>query len=216
VRAIALGEPAGGGLADAHEARRRRPHRSARNHDRHAGHPQPDREGKIAQMYSAIQTGQGQACRRSTSACRIWWQKGRREPRRSQIQGTKQGQHLNGARSAIRLMAGSAAADGREEKGRTFSSRPEFPPAIKVDGEIRPQSDRTLTPEQSSSLVRAIMNDRQTKEFDATKECNFANSPAGNRALCRERVRPAGIIPGGAADPSTPRSPLEELELPPV
>ncbi|HEY2274608.1 MAG TPA: hypothetical protein VGH61_03815, partial [Steroidobacteraceae bacterium] len=49
-----------------------------------------------------------------------------------------------------------------------------FPPAIKIDGEIRPQSDRALTAEQSGTLVRAIMNDRQTKEFDATKECNFA------------------------------------------
>ena len=54
-----------------------------------------------------------------------------------------------------------------------------FPPAIKIDGEIRPQSERALTPEQSATLVRAIMNDRQTKEFDATKECNFAISPAG-------------------------------------
>ena len=49
-----------------------------------------------------------------------------------------------------------------------------FPPAIKIDGEIRPQMERALTAEQSGMLVRAIMNDRQTKEFDATKECNFA------------------------------------------
>jgi twitching motility protein PilU len=54
-----------------------------------------------------------------------------------------------------------------------------FPPAIKVDGEIRPQMERALTPEQSSILVRAIMNDRQSKEFDATKECNFAIAPPG-------------------------------------
>ena len=54
-----------------------------------------------------------------------------------------------------------------------------FPPAIKVDGEVRPQSDRALTAEQSAVLVRAIMNDRQTKEFDSTKECNFAIAPPG-------------------------------------
>ena len=54
-----------------------------------------------------------------------------------------------------------------------------FPPAIKIDGEIRPQSERALTPEQSATLVRAIMNDRQTKEFDSTKECNFAIAPPG-------------------------------------
>ena len=54
-----------------------------------------------------------------------------------------------------------------------------FPPAIKIDGEVRPQSERALTAEQSAVLVRAIMNDRQTKEFDATKECNFAIAPPG-------------------------------------
>ena len=54
-----------------------------------------------------------------------------------------------------------------------------FPPAIKIDGELRPQMERALTPEQSSTLVRSIMNDRQTREFDATKECNFAIAPQG-------------------------------------
>ena len=43
-----------------------------------------------------------------------------------------------------------------------------FPPAIKIDGEVRPQMDRALSQEQSAILVRSIMNDRQTKEFDAT------------------------------------------------
>ena len=54
-----------------------------------------------------------------------------------------------------------------------------FPPALKIDGEVRPQSERALTGEQSATLVRALMNDRQTREFDATKECNFAIAPAG-------------------------------------
>lgn len=54
-----------------------------------------------------------------------------------------------------------------------------FPPAIKIDGEIKPAADRPLTPEQSSVLVRAIMNDKQTREFDASKECNFAIAPQG-------------------------------------
>ena len=54
-----------------------------------------------------------------------------------------------------------------------------FPPAIKVDGEIRPQTEKALTAEQSAALVRSIMNDRQTRDFDATKECNFAIAPQG-------------------------------------
>ena len=54
-----------------------------------------------------------------------------------------------------------------------------FPPAIKIDGEIRPQMERALTAEQAAVLVRSIMNDRQTREFDASKECNFAIAPQG-------------------------------------
>lgn len=54
-----------------------------------------------------------------------------------------------------------------------------YPPAFKIDGEVRPVSDKPLTPVQSSVIVRSIMNDKQTKAFDATKECNFAISPRG-------------------------------------
>ncbi|MFI4921139.1 MAG: type IV pili twitching motility protein PilT, partial [Gammaproteobacteria bacterium] len=39
-----------------------------------------------------------------------------------------------------------------------------FPPAMKVDGQITPVTDKPLTGDQSAMLVRAIMNDRQTKE----------------------------------------------------
>jgi twitching motility protein PilU len=54
-----------------------------------------------------------------------------------------------------------------------------FPPAIKIDGEVRPQTDKALTPEQSAVLTRAIMNDKQTRDFDSTKECQFAIAPPG-------------------------------------
>ena len=54
-----------------------------------------------------------------------------------------------------------------------------FPPAIKVDGRITPVTDKPLTSQQSAMLVRSIMNDRQTKEFDGSKESNFAISPKG-------------------------------------
>src|ERR1700735_4583806 len=91
-----------------------------------------------------------------------------------------------------------------------------FPPAIKVDGEVRPQSDRALTAEQSATLVRAIMNDRQTKEFDASKECNFAIAPPGIG-----RFRVSAFVQQGAVgcvirliNAKFPT--FEELELPPV
>lgn len=66
-----------------------------------------------------------------------------------------------------------------EKKGSDLFITAGFPPAIKIDGEVRPQADKPLTVEQSAQLVRAIMNDRQTREFDASKECNFAIAPMG-------------------------------------
>ena len=54
----------------------------------------------------------------------------------------------------------------------------DFPPAIKVDGKMTPVSNQKLTPQHTKELARAIMNDKQSTEFEATKECNFAISPA--------------------------------------
>ena len=54
-----------------------------------------------------------------------------------------------------------------------------FPPAIKIDGKIVPQSNQQLTHTHTAELARVIMSDRQAQEFEATKECNFAISPAG-------------------------------------
>src|SRR6186713_830578 len=91
-----------------------------------------------------------------------------------------------------------------------------FPPAVKIDGEIRPQTERALTGEQSATLVRAIMNDRQSKEFDATKECNFAIAPPGIG-----RFRVSAFMQQGQVgcvirmiNPTIPS--FEELDLPPV
>ncbi|NMF90932.1 PilT/PilU family type 4a pilus ATPase [Aromatoleum petrolei] len=54
-----------------------------------------------------------------------------------------------------------------------------FPPAIKIDGRVIPQSNQSLTQQHTAELARAVMNDRQAAEFESTKECNFAISPAG-------------------------------------
>ena len=66
-----------------------------------------------------------------------------------------------------------------ERRGSDLFITAGFPPAIKIDGEVRPQAERSLTSEQSAVLTRAIMGDRQLREFDATKECQFAISPQG-------------------------------------
>jgi twitching motility protein PilU len=91
-----------------------------------------------------------------------------------------------------------------------------FPPAIKIDGEVRPQMERAMTPEQSALMVRAIMNDRQTREFDATKECNFAIAPPGIG-----RFRASAFVQQGHVgcvirliNAKIPT--IEELDLPPI
>src|ERR1017187_3714619 len=91
-----------------------------------------------------------------------------------------------------------------------------FPPAIKIDGEIRPQMERALTSEQSAILVRAIMNDRQTKEFDATKECNFAISPAGIGRFRVSAFVQQGLTGAVLRTINSKIPTIEELELPPV
>ena len=55
----------------------------------------------------------------------------------------------------------------------------DFPPACKIDGRLTPLTEHPLTPDQTSVLVRSIMNDHQIRDFDATKECNFAINPPG-------------------------------------
>lgn len=53
----------------------------------------------------------------------------------------------------------------------------DFPPAIKVDGKLQKVSPQPLTGQHTIALARALMNDRQSSEFERTKECNFAISP---------------------------------------
>jgi twitching motility protein PilU len=103
-----------------------------------------------------------------------------------------------------------------ERKGSDLFVTAGFPPAIKIDGEIRPQTDRPLTPEQSATLVRAIMNDKQTRDFDATKECNFAIAPPGIG-----RFRVSAFIQQGytgcvirTINAKIPT--IDDLELPPI
>jgi twitching motility protein PilU len=103
-----------------------------------------------------------------------------------------------------------------EKKGSDLFITAGFPPAIKIDGEIRPQAERALSAEQSAGLVRAVMNDRQTKEFDATKECNFAISPTGIgrfrvSAFVQQGFTGAVLRTINAKIPT-----IEELELPQI
>ena len=103
-----------------------------------------------------------------------------------------------------------------ERKGSDLFITSGFPPAIKIDGEIRPQSEVGLTPEQSSTLTRAIMNDKQSRDFDASKECQFAIAPPGIG-----RFRASAFIQQGhtgcvirTINAKIPT--IDEMELPPT
>ncbi len=66
-----------------------------------------------------------------------------------------------------------------EKKGSDLFITVDFPPAIKIDGKVTPVSKTKLTSENTKALAYAIMNDKQLKEYEATKECNFAINPVG-------------------------------------
>ncbi len=103
-----------------------------------------------------------------------------------------------------------------DKKGSDLFITAGFPPAIKIDGEIRPQSERALTPEQSATLVRSIMNDRQTKEFDSTKECNFAIAPVGVGRFRVSAFVQQGLIGCVIRTINAKIPTIEELELPAI
>jgi twitching motility protein PilU len=89
-----------------------------------------------------------------------------------------------------------------------------FPPAIKIDGQILPAAEESLTPEQSAVIVRSIMNDKQAREFDATKECNFAISP---KSIGRFRVSAyiqQGAVAAVLRQIVTTIPTVDELDLP--
>ena len=182
------------------------------------------REGKIAQMYSSIQTGQAAGMQTLDQCLHGAHAQRRHHQGRGPLQSPEQRRvvsapHANGATmdrdQAIKLMQ-DLLRRVTEKKASDLFITAGFPPAIKLDGEIRPQSERALTPEQSATLVRAIMNDRQTKEFDASKECNFAIAPPGIG-----RFRVSAFVQQGAVgcvirliNAKIPS--FEELDLPPI
>ena len=66
-----------------------------------------------------------------------------------------------------------------EKEGSDLFITVGFPTAIKVHGKITPVSKTELTADNTKALAYAVMNDKQLKEYEATKECNFAVNPVG-------------------------------------
>jgi twitching motility protein PilU len=87
---------------------------------------------------------------------------------------------------------------------------------MKIDGKMTPVSQASLSPIHTGEIARAIMTDKQTAEFEATKECNFAIAPAGigrfrvNAFVQQSRI---GLV---LRTITTTIPKLEELNLPPI
>jgi twitching motility protein PilU len=103
-----------------------------------------------------------------------------------------------------------------DRKGSDLFITSGFPPAIKIDGEVRPQTDKVLGPEQSAVLVRSIMNDRQTREFDASKEANFAIAPPGIGRFRVSAFVQQGMTGCVIRQINSTIPTIEELELPAI
>jgi len=103
-----------------------------------------------------------------------------------------------------------------QKKGSDLFITAGFPPAMKVDGKMTPVTQQALSAQHTQELARAVMNDKQAAEFEASKECNFAISPA---AIGRFRVN--AFVQRGAVgmvlrviNVSIPD--FDDLKLPPV
>ncbi|BAO28084.1 PilT/PilU family type 4a pilus ATPase [Sulfuritalea hydrogenivorans] len=103
-----------------------------------------------------------------------------------------------------------------QKKGSDLFITSGFPPAMKIDGKMTPATTQPLSSQHTQELARAIMNDKQAAEFEATKECNFAISPA---SIGRFRVN-AFVQQGRVGmilrtiNVAIPE--MEDLKLPPV
>ncbi|MDB5988320.1 MAG: PilT/PilU family type 4a pilus ATPase, partial [Nevskia sp.] len=91
-----------------------------------------------------------------------------------------------------------------------------FPPAIKLDGQVTPVADKPLSGENSALLIRALMNDRQVRDFEATNECNFAISPQGIGRFRVSAFVQMGQVGGVLRTITTEIPTFEQLQLPEV
>ena len=90
------------------------------------------------------------------------------------------------------------------------------PPSIKVDGKMIPVTNQPLTAGHAQVLVRSIMNDKQSREFEETQECNFAIS-LPNVSRFRVNAFAQRGNPGIVLRVITSEIPkFEDLKLPPV
>ena len=102
------------------------------------------------------------------------------------------------------------------KKGSDLFITTGFPPAIKLDGKMTPVASQQLTMQHTSELTRAMMNDKQAQEFEATKECNFAINPGGIGRFRVSAFMQQGRVGMVLRTITTTIPKFEDLNLPPI
>ncbi len=89
-------------------------------------------------------------------------------------------------------------------------------PSIKVDGAMESLSNQALSPQHTQVLVRSLMNDKQSTEFESTQECNFAISLPGVSRFRVNAFTQRGAVGVVLRRIQSEIPEFDELNLPPV
>jgi len=103
-----------------------------------------------------------------------------------------------------------------QKKGSDLFVTAGRPPCIKIDGVLRPVGNEPLSPRAARDIVYSVMSEKQQKEFEETRECQFAIDAKG---VGRFRVsalvqRDATAMVLRRIESKIPT--MEELRLPPI
>jgi twitching motility protein PilU len=74
----------------------------------------------------------------------------------------------------VKLLTAMSQAGGSD----LFVSK-DFPPSMKLQGNMKPMTNQKLAGEVTNALAQALMNEKQREEFARDLECNFAISVPG-------------------------------------
>ena len=90
-------------------------------------------------------------------------------------------------------------------------------PSMKINGQIVPVSKTKLNAEVVGQLIQSIMSDKQRKEFDESRECNFAIVNREKTARFRVSAFQQRDMPGMVLRRIETIIPtMDELRLPPI
>ncbi len=103
-----------------------------------------------------------------------------------------------------------------ERGGSDLFVTPGAPPSIKVDGVVTRLTEQPLTASHTELLVRSIMSDRQLREYEETRESNFAITVPGLQRFRISAFMQKNSYAMVLRTIQTMIPTLEELQLPPI